>query len=357
MLRLIRDGELMFEDGKECEMSHENQDYLSDDLVKQMNHSKLSVNNYIKPKKKVDIKVSSRGYHPKKSKEGVKRVKLDVTMTNPAQIYLREIGISPLLTAEEERELSRLVKSGNAEARRRMIVSNLRLVVQVARKYSTKGLSFLDLVEEGNLGLIHAIEKFEPDKGFRFSTYATWWIRQTIERAIMNQSRTIRLPVHIVKELNGYLRVSRQLTKDLGRKVKLEDIASKVNKPLASIAKVLGLHDSTLSANEPVGQNSNKPLIEILSDEHHDPAKLLISQNLTTYLFKALEQLSERHRDVVQRRFGLGNYEQRQTLEMIGEHIGLTRERVRQIQLEALTILREKFEDNGLSLDLILSER
>lgn len=273
---------------------------------------------------------------------------------DPTQMYLQEIGFSPLLTAEEEVYFGRLALKGDMAARKRMIESNLRLVVKIARRYLMRGLPFLDLIEEGNLGLMHAVEKFDPEKGFRFSTYATWWIRQTVERAIMNQSRTIRLPVHVIKELNTYLRAGRELSKNLEHTATPEEIAAHLDKPLADVKRILDLQDTTISADEPVARESDRTLVDTLTSEENDnPAEMLIDENLTQHVMHWMGQLDVRHREVLQRRFGLGSFNERQTLETIGAAIGLTRERVRQIQIEGLKELRNMLEVNGLSFEMI----
>jgi RNA polymerase nonessential primary-like sigma factor len=275
---------------------------------------------------------------------------------DPTNMYLQEIGFSPLLSAEEEVYFGRLVKQGDMKARNRMVESNLRLVVKIARRYIMRGLPFLDLIEEGNLGLMHAVEKFDPEKGFRFSTYATWWIRQTIERAIMNQSRTIRLPVHIIKELNLYLRTGRQLTKELGREASPEDIARHLDLSIEQVRRIIMLQDNVVSADEPAGRDTDRSLIDNLSAGGDCPGEEVVDNNLKSHLGKWIQELTERHREVLERRFGLGQFIERQTLEEIGGSIGLTRERVRQIQLEALAQLRGILEGNGLSFDMLFSD-
>lgn len=265
------------------------------------------------------------------------------------QIYLSEIGFSPLLSAEEEVNLARLALKGDMKARTKMIESNLRLVVKIARRYLNRGLPLLDLIEEGNLGLMRAVEKFDPERGFRFSTYATWWIRQTIERAIMNQTRTIRLPIHVVKELNVYLRAARQLTQKLDHEPTAEEIAELVDKPIEDVKRMLGLNEKISSVDSPIGFDENKSLLDTLPDENSsDPAELLTDENLKLHIEKWMDELSDNQKEVIARRFGLHGYE-RATLEEVGKEIGLTRERVRQIQVEALKTLRKIFERYGLS--------
>jgi RNA polymerase nonessential primary-like sigma factor len=201
------------------------------------------------------------------------------------QIYLGEIGFSPLLSAEEEVHYSTLSLKGDVAARKKMIESNLRLVVKISRRYLNRGLPLLDLIEEGNLGLMKSVEKFDPTRGFRFSTYATWWIRQTIERAIMNQTRTIRLPIHVVKELNIYLRAARQLTQKLDHEPSAEEIAEMVDKPLEDVQKMLGFNDKVTSVDTPIGYDDSKSLLDTLADENSiNPAELLTDENLRDHL-------------------------------------------------------------------------
>ena len=280
---------------------------------------------------------------------GVQRT-LDAT-----QMYLSEIGFSPLLTAEEERHYARLALKGDEAGRKRMIESNLRLVVKISRRYLNRGLSLLDLIEEGNLGLIRAVEKFDPERGFRFSTYATWWIRQTIERAIMNQTRTIRLPIHVVKELNVYLRAARELTQKLDHEPTAEEIAELVDKPVEDVKRMLGLNERVTSVDVPLGPDSDRSLLDTIADQQvSDPAELLQDEDMRESIAAWLEELSDKQREVIARRFGLAGYEGA-TLEEVGREIGLTRERVRQIQVEALRRLREILERQGLTGDAVFS--
>lgn len=267
------------------------------------------------------------------------------------QLYLNEIGFSPLLTAEEEVFFARKALRGDEAARKRMIESNLRLVVKISRRYINRGLALLDLIEEGNLGLIRAVEKFDPERGFRFSTYATWWIRQTIERAIMNQTRTIRLPIHVVKELNVYLRAGRELSQKLDHEPTAEEIAKLLDKPVADVEKMLALNERVTSMDVPIGQSSDKAVVDTVPDQQvSDPVELLQDSDLNTSLDNWLDELSEKQREVVARRFGLRGHET-STLEEVGREIGLTRERVRQIQVEALRRLRDILEKQGLSAE------
>ncbi len=266
------------------------------------------------------------------------------------QLYLGEIGYSPLLTAEEEVYFARRALRGDVASRRRMIESNLRLVVKIARRYGNRGLALLDLIEEGNLGLIRAVEKFDPERGFRFSTYATWWIRQTIERAIMNQTRTIRLPIHIVKELNVYLRTARELSHKLDHEPSAEEIAEQLDKPVDDVSRMLRLNERITSVDTPLGGDSEKALLDILADEKENgPEDTTQDDDMKQSIVKWLFELNAKQREVLARRFGLLGYEAA-TLEDVGREIGLTRERVRQIQVEGLRRLREILQINCLTL-------
>ncbi|WP_051303207.1 RNA polymerase sigma factor RpoS [Psychromonas aquimarina] len=275
----------------------------------------------------------------------------ELKVMDATQLYLGEIGFSPLLTAEEEVYYARRSLRGDEVSRKRMIESNLRLVVKISRRYNNRGLSLLDLVEEGNLGLIRAVEKFDPEKGFRFSTYATWWIRQTIERAIMNQTRTIRLPIHIVKKLNVYLRTARELAHKLTHEPTAEDIAKELDVSAKEVAKILKLNERISSVDIPIGNNSDKELLDIIPDRKEaTPENELQSDDMKLRIVDWLEDLNPKQREVLARRFGLLGYEAA-TLENVGKEIGLTRERVRQIQVEALKSLRDVLSEQGLSIE------
>ena len=267
------------------------------------------------------------------------------------QLYLNEIGFSPLLSAEEEVHYAKLALQGEESARKKMIESNLRLVVKISRRYLHRGLPLLDLIEEGNLGLMKSVEKFDPDRGFRFSTYATWWIRQTIERAIMNQTRTIRLPIHVLKELNIYLRAARQLTQKLDHEPSPEEIADMLDVPIEDVEKLFCLNDKVTSFDSTMGHEDGKSLLDTIPDENSiNPAVLLTDENLRTQIEEFLDELTYNQRQVISRRFGLRGFE-KATLEEVGEEISLTRERVRQIQVEALKALRKHLEKIGLDHD------
>ncbi len=273
--------------------------------------------------------------------------------SDPTQLYLVEIGASPLLTAAEEVLYSRRARKGDEDARNHMVKCNLRLVVKIARRYLNRGLALLDLVEEGNLGLIRAVEKFDPERGFRFSTYATWWIRQNIERAIMNQTRTIRLPIHIIKELNVYLRKAREITQELDHEPTFEDIAKALNKEPEDVNRLLRLNERTLSVDTPMGEDTEKPLLDVLADHDSDgPAEILEEKNMQGQLEDCLGMLNEKQRSILLRRFGLRGFEEA-TLEEVGVEVGLTRERVRQIQVEALKMLRSIMEERGIQTDTV----
>lgn len=272
------------------------------------------------------------------------------------RLYLSEIGFSPLLTAEEEVYFSRKALLGDESARKRMIESNLRLVVKIARRYMNRGLALLDLIEEGNLGLIRAVEKFDPERGFRFSTYATWWIRQTIERGLMNQTRTVRLPIHVVKEINIYLRAARKLSQTLDREPSPEDVAELLDRPIDEVKRMLGLNERITSVDAPTGRDYEKSLLDTIPDEQNtDPSLLLQNSDVQKHVDIWLSRLSDKQCAVVERRFGLHGLEVC-TLEEIGNELGVTRERVRQIQIEAIKRLRQILDREGFSVEALFNE-
>ncbi|MGQ5521946.1 RNA polymerase sigma factor RpoS [Chitinimonas sp. PSY-7] len=270
------------------------------------------------------------------------------------QIYLNDIGQNPLLTPDEERRLARLVVQGDFDARQKMIEHNLRLVVNIAKHYINRGMALLDLIEEGNIGLMHALEKFDPERGFRFSTYATWWIRQSIERAIMNQSRTIRLPVHVIKELNVYLRAQRHLEAQMGREPTLDEVAYQVDKPVEEVRRVMSLNERMASLDAPLDIDPMLSIGESIPDEQQEgPEMILQNAEIQRYVRDWLKQLNDKQRMVIERRYGLNGYDIC-TLEDLAAHLQLTRERVRQIQIEALESLRRLLRRQGVSRDVLL---
>lgn len=269
------------------------------------------------------------------------------------QLYLNEIGQNALLTAEQERQLAFKVQAGDFPARQKMIEHNLRLVVNIAKHYVNRGVPLLDLIEEGNLGLIHALEKFEPERGFRFSTYATWWIRQNVERAIMNQSRTIRLPVHIIKELNVYLRAQRHLEARSETEPTAEDVASLLGKDVEEVRRVLNLNERMASLDAPLDVDPSLSLGESIADDQCiAPEELLQRDEVIGRVREWMEQLNDKQRWVIERRFGLNDHDI-YTLEELAATMKLTRERVRQIQLEALATLKRVLRRNGMSKEML----
>ncbi len=270
------------------------------------------------------------------------------------QLYLNEIGAKPLLTPEQELATTRRVRQGDFAARQKMIEHNLRLVVNIAKHYLNRGIPLLDLIEEGNLGLIHALEKFDPERGFRFSTYATWWIRQSIERAIMNQSRTIRLPVHVVKEINVVLRAIRHLEAAEARETSIDRIAALIDRSVDDVRRVLSLNEHIASLDAPLEIDPNHTVGDVIADEASaDPESLLQFSELGGLIDNWLGQLGERQRLVIERRYGLNGAEIA-TLDVIAVDLGLTRERVRQIQMEGLDRLRKIIKRGGIAKDSLI---
>lgn len=274
-------------------------------------------------------------------------------LLDPTRQYLDEIGVSPLLSADEEKTLARQAQNGDEAARQRMIESNLRLVVRIARRYINRSLPLLDLIEEGNLGLIHAVKKFDPERGFRFSTYATWWIRQTIERAIMNQSHTVRLPIHIIKDINSCLRAARRLRQDGDRAPTFTELAQHLGRDLADVERLMVLHDRTVMQTAPGDGNGSGPVDRLHARREAGPSQCAQKESVHEIVDHWVCELGDKQRAVVERRFGLHGY-RRATLEQIGAEFGVTRERVRQIQLDALKNLREMMESHGNSGDTLL---
>jgi RNA polymerase nonessential primary-like sigma factor len=280
----------------------------------------------------------------------------DSHQTDITQIYLKEIGRNPLLTREEEVDLTQKVKQGDPEAWQKMVKSNLRLVVNIAKKYVSRhhSITLSDLIEEGNIGMMHALDKFEPDRGFRFSTYATWWIRQHIERAIMNQSRTIRIPVHVVKGMNIILRAFRHLERHLGRDPKAEDVAYLLEIPVWEVREALSLNLSTVSLDTPLDIDPLLSVGDTVVDENDPTPDMKFEElEIQQWVHKWMRQLSARQVIVMERRYGLNGHEI-QTLTQLSKELKLTRERVRQIQMEALERLHTLVKSDGVSaMDLL----
>ena len=269
-------------------------------------------------------------------------------------MYLNEIGQNALLTPKEELQLARRIVQGDFTARQKMIERNLRLVVNIAKRYINRGMPLLDLIEEGNLGLIHALEKFDQERGFRFSTYAVWWIRQNIERAIMNQSRTIRLPVHVIKELNGCLRAQHYLQTRSEREPTPEDIAALLERPVEEIRKLLHLNERMVSLDAPLDIDPALSMVEAIPDEQSPPSEdLLQSSQVESFIGEWLAQLTDKQRWVIAHRYGLSGCEVA-TLDELAETLALTRERVRQIQMEGLQSLRHVMRREGFTKEAVL---
>lgn len=278
---------------------------------------------------------------------------------NTLQTYLREIRRTPLLTPEEEFATATRAREGDFQARQAMIEHNLRLVVSIAKNYLGRGLPMTDLIEEGNLGLMHAIGKFEPERGFRFSTYASWWIRQSIERAIMHQARLVRLPVHVVRDLNQVLKARRQIESrsdritEGDRPARVEDVAALLGRPVQEVAELLRFAETPTSLDAPLERDASETMIDMVADEQAtDPMGLALHNEVEQLLDTWLAELSEREREVLAGRYGLRDREP-ETLEVLAERLGLTRERIRQIQQEALVKLKRRMARQGVDRDSI----
>ncbi|WP_416795188.1 RNA polymerase sigma factor RpoD [Brotonthovivens ammoniilytica] len=263
-----------------------------------------------------------------------------VSIEDPVRMYLKEIGKVPLLTAEEEIELAQKMEEGDQEAKKRLAEANLRLVVSIAKRYVGRGMLFLDLIQEGNLGLIKAVEKFDYRKGYKFSTYATWWIRQAITRAIADQARTIRIPVHMVETINKLIRVSRQLLQELGREPSPEEIAEEMDMPVERVREILKISQEPVSLETPIGEEEDSHLGDFIQDDNVPvPADAAAFTLLKEQLVEVLGTLTEREQKVLRLRFGLDDGRAR-TLEEVGKEFSVTRERIRQIEAKALRKLR-----------------
>ena len=279
-----------------------------------------------------------------------------IERADTTRMYLHEVECHRLLSPEDEQHYARLALKGDRVARERMIVFNLRLVVKIARRYMYRGLELADLIEEGNLGLLRAVEKFDPERGFRFSTYGTWWIRQTIERALMNQGRTVRLPIHIAKELNAYKRAARKIAQDQHQEASVGEIAEVLDRDVDDVQRHMRYGERITSMSTPLHDDPDHSLLEMIPDENNiDPADLLQGELLHGRVGVWLQQLDAKQREVIERRFGLRGYEPH-TLEAIGELLGVTRERVRQIQIDALNRLRRMMQAEGQTADVLLEE-
>ena len=263
-----------------------------------------------------------------------------VSIEDPVRMYLKEIGKVPLLSAEEEIELAKRMELGDQEAKKRLAEANLRLVVSIAKRYVGRGMLFLDLIQEGNLGLIKAVEKFDYRKGYKFSTYATWWIRQAITRAIADQARTIRIPVHMVETINKLIRVSRQLLQELGREPTPEEIAAEMNMPVERVREILKISQEPVSLETPIGEEEDSHLGDFIQDDNVPvPAEAAAQTLLKEQLDEVLDTLTEREQKVLRLRFGMNDGRAR-TLEEVGKEFDVTRERIRQIEAKALRKLR-----------------
>lgn len=280
----------------------------------------------------------------------------DSESVDPVRLYLRDVETERLLTAKEEVTYARLAQAGDESARQKMIVCNLRLVIKIARRYMNRGLDLLDLIEEGNIGLMRAVEKFDPERGFRFSTYATWWIRQTIERGLMNQARTVRLPVHVVKEVHAFNRAARKIAQNQNAEVTAEQIADHLERPVNEVLKVMSYNERQSSFDSPLKGEGDFSLLDLIPDqESNQPDEILQDAGVHGLLDQLMAQLESKQKEVLMRRYGLRGYET-QTLEEVGDHLGVTRERVRQIQLVAVKRLKVLAKKAGVTAEVIFPD-
>lgn len=297
-----------------------------------------------------DVELPSNG-------NGIEIAAGDADIGNTLQLYLRDIRRAPLFTPEEEFLTATRARQGDFDARQAMIERNLRLVVSIAKNYLGRGLPMSDLIEEGNLGLMHAIAKFEPERGFRFSTYASWWVRQSIERAIMHQARLVRLPVHVVRELNQVIKARRaleaqaSLQADAAHSVRIDDIATRLGRPVEEVDALLKLAEHPTSLDAPMEADAGESLLDsVVDDQAVDPMGLMLSREVEQLLTQGMAELNEREREVLTGRYGLQDREP-ETLEMLAARLCLTRERIRQIQQEALLKLKRRMARQGVDRD------
>ena len=305
-----------------------------------------SLGDVVTPAKNVDERLSTAGTHGKRSVAKEYSANNEQSAADAIKLYLKDIQKKKLLTAEDERELAQLIEQGDGAARELMIESNLRLVVKIAKRYMNRGLPFLDLIEEGNLGLIKAVEKFKISKGCRFSTYATWWIRQSIERAIVNQSRTIRLPVHVADEINKLIKISRELGQRLKRDPEVEEIASAMGIEVKDVRRMMVLVKKTYSIEHPMGEGEDYSLIDTIEDTKMvDPGKRVEDVDRFSHVLEWMDDLNANEREILALRFGLNDNDP-QTLDTIGQKFGVTRERIRQIEAKSLAKLKKSLENS-----------